>query len=136
MAPHPTTGSTQYSSPISITVTTTLKFFAKDTAGNQEAVKTQVYTIGACEPPQVTVHPVSQSACPGSSVNFGVTATGTAPLSYSGGRRIESGALARALLQYPNGDHDGFQHRRTDAANYDCVVTGQCNPTATSNAAA
>ena len=31
--------------PISIAVTTTLKYFARDVAGNAEAVKTQAYTI-------------------------------------------------------------------------------------------
>jgi hypothetical protein len=41
----PTTSSPVYSSPIIISVTTTLKFFAKDLAGNSEAVKTEIYTI-------------------------------------------------------------------------------------------
>jgi len=43
----PTTASTVYSVPISITVTTTLKFFANDLAGNSETVKSQTYTITA-----------------------------------------------------------------------------------------
>jgi len=41
----PTQSSSVYSSPISISTTTTLKFFAKDTDGNVESVKTQIYTI-------------------------------------------------------------------------------------------
>jgi len=41
----PTTSSPVSSSPITISVTTTLKFFARDLAGNDEAVKTQTYTI-------------------------------------------------------------------------------------------
>jgi YD repeat-containing protein len=41
----PTTGSTVYSSPLPISVTTTLKYFAKDLAGNNEAVKIQTYII-------------------------------------------------------------------------------------------
>jgi YD repeat-containing protein len=41
----PTTSSPVYSSPINIPVTTTLKFFARDLAGNSEAVKTETYTI-------------------------------------------------------------------------------------------
>jgi len=41
----PTTSSPVYSSPINISVTTTLKFFAKDLAGNSEAIKTQNYII-------------------------------------------------------------------------------------------
>jgi len=43
----PTTSSPVYSSPINISVTTTLKYFAKDLAGNSESVKTQNYTIRA-----------------------------------------------------------------------------------------
>jgi peptidoglycan/xylan/chitin deacetylase (PgdA/CDA1 family) len=41
----PTQSSTVYSTPISISSTTTLKFFAKDSNGNLEPVKTQTYTI-------------------------------------------------------------------------------------------
>lgn len=41
----PTTSSTVYSAPIAIAVTTTLKYFSRDTAGNSEAVKTGLYTI-------------------------------------------------------------------------------------------
>jgi hypothetical protein len=41
----PTTSSTVYSSPIPISATTTLKFFAKNIDGIEESVKTQVYTI-------------------------------------------------------------------------------------------
>lgn len=41
----PTESSAQYSFPIPINATTTLKFFAKDIAGNSEAIKTETYTI-------------------------------------------------------------------------------------------
>ena len=41
----PTTSSPVYSSPINVSVTTTLKFFARDLAGNSETVKTETYTI-------------------------------------------------------------------------------------------
>jgi len=44
----PTTSSTVYTGSISISATTTLKYFAKDTAGNSETVKTSTYTIGQC----------------------------------------------------------------------------------------
>ena len=47
----PTTSSPTYSSPISISTTTTLKFFAKDTAGNSESVKTASYTISVIQSP-------------------------------------------------------------------------------------
>ena len=42
----PTTSSAVYLSAISIPVTTTFQFFARDKAGNSETVKTQTYTIG------------------------------------------------------------------------------------------
>jgi YD repeat-containing protein len=41
----PTTSSPVYSAPINISTTTALQFFAKDLAGNSEAVKTETYTI-------------------------------------------------------------------------------------------
>ena len=51
----PNTFGTEYSSPISISATTTLKFYAVDTVGNTETVKTENYTI--TEPPQnIDVH--------------------------------------------------------------------------------
>jgi len=48
----PTTASNVYVSPISLAtnITTTLKYFAKDAAGNSEAVKTSVYTIDTLAP--------------------------------------------------------------------------------------
>jgi YD repeat-containing protein len=41
----PTTSSPVYASPINISVTTTLKFFARDLVSNSEAVKIETYTI-------------------------------------------------------------------------------------------
>jgi hypothetical protein len=41
----PSLGSPQYTNPITISATTTLKFFAIDAAGNPEATKTETYTI-------------------------------------------------------------------------------------------
>ncbi|MEK9137674.1 MAG: chitobiase/beta-hexosaminidase C-terminal domain-containing protein, partial [Bacteroidota bacterium] len=46
----PTTASTVYSTAISISATKTLKFLAKDLAGNQETVGTEVYTIDTISP--------------------------------------------------------------------------------------
>jgi len=50
----PTIASSVYSGAIPIPVTTTLKFFARDTAGNSEAVKTVVYTLNLDTIPPVT----------------------------------------------------------------------------------
>lgn len=49
----PTTASTVYSNPLSIAISAILKFFAKDAAGNSEAVRSESYVItpivnGAC----------------------------------------------------------------------------------------
>ncbi|MBI4567194.1 MAG: chitobiase/beta-hexosaminidase C-terminal domain-containing protein [Planctomycetes bacterium] len=45
----PTTASTIYSSPIAISSTTTLKFFATDAAGNVETVRTENYYIAVAD---------------------------------------------------------------------------------------
>jgi len=50
----PTTASPVYTGPIPIGSTTTLKFFARDTAGNSEAIKTATYTIVADTTPPIT----------------------------------------------------------------------------------
>ena len=41
----PTTSSRQYSGPITLSQTTTLKFFAQDSSGRKSAIQTQTYTI-------------------------------------------------------------------------------------------
>ena len=41
----PTTNSAAYGSPLNISSTTTLKYFARDAAGNSENIRTEVYTI-------------------------------------------------------------------------------------------
>jgi hypothetical protein len=46
----PTTSSSIYSYPIPISTDATLKFFARDTAGVNETVKTQVYTMDTVSP--------------------------------------------------------------------------------------
>src|SRR5437867_2895058 len=54
----PTISSPVYSSPVSISTTSTLKFFAKDTAGNIGNTVTASYTIDTT-PPTVSASPVS-----------------------------------------------------------------------------
>jgi YD repeat-containing protein len=46
----PTISSAVYATPLSIPATTTLTYFAKDTAGNSEAIKTQTYTVDIIAP--------------------------------------------------------------------------------------
>lgn len=58
----PTTSSSVYSSPISVSATTLLKYFARDTAGNSSAVQSATYTISAggdTTPPTITASPVA-----------------------------------------------------------------------------
>jgi len=62
---------TIYTSPINISVTTTLKFFAKDLASNSESVKTQVYTIETT-PPTGTIS-INAGAASTNSINVTLT---------------------------------------------------------------
>jgi hypothetical protein len=59
----PTTGSPQYSAPLAIAATTTLKFFSVDAKGNAEAVKTETYTFPG--PADTTAPTVSASPAGG-----------------------------------------------------------------------
>jgi chitobiase/beta-hexosaminidase-like protein len=52
----PATGSARYSTPLSISASTTLKFFSVDTAGNRESVHTERYVLDLLAP-TTTAHP-------------------------------------------------------------------------------
>src|SRR4030042_706450 len=62
-----------YSSPLSISATTTLKFFARDFVGNSEAVQIQIYTIDTL-PPTGTIT-INAGAASTSSPNVTLTLT-------------------------------------------------------------
>jgi beta propeller repeat protein len=51
----PTTSSMSYNGAIQIAETTTLRFFSVDNAGNTEAPRTEVYTIGTTDPTKIAV---------------------------------------------------------------------------------
>src|SRR2546425_4608338 len=72
----PTTSSAVYSSPISIGTSTTLKFYAKDTAGNTGPVVTQVYTIDTT-PPTASASPASGTYTTAQSVTLTASAPST-----------------------------------------------------------
>jgi hypothetical protein len=70
----PTTSSQVYSSPLNISVTTVLKFFARDKAGNNDTIKTHTYIIdqGGCSNPPIKIgstHYISLQAAYNAAVN-------------------------------------------------------------------
>lgn len=67
----PTTSSTRYFSSFSVTQTRTVKFFARDVAGNSEAVKSQLVQIDTTAP--VTTIACNGTACPSSTYTSPVT---------------------------------------------------------------
>jgi hypothetical protein len=79
----PTTSSAVYSTPISISSTTTLKYFAKDLAGNTSTVQSATYTINAADttPPTVTLSPAAGTFTSVQSVTM--TANETATIYYT-----------------------------------------------------
>lgn len=77
----PTVLSTRYVSPISITSTTTVKFFAVDTAGNSEAVQTAIYTIDKVAP--ITSCSVANDATIATTDNITLTANEDAVTYYT-----------------------------------------------------
>ena len=85
-------------------------------------------TVQQVQPPAITVHPVSQTVCAGSSVTFTVSATGTAPLSYQwrkNGVNISGATSASYTIT---------SAATGDAGSYTCVVSNS-GGSATSNAA-
>ena len=68
----PTTASPVYSATISISTTTTLKFFGVDPTGNQSAIQTDTYTIQTVDttPPTVTINPSAGSYTATQEISF------------------------------------------------------------------
>lgn len=77
----PTSSSTMYSAAITISETTTLKFFAVDTAGNSEAVQTILYTIDKIAP--TTACNIVADATIATTDNITLTADETATIYYT-----------------------------------------------------
>lgn len=72
----PTTSSSVYSSPIVVSVNTTIKFFAQDGVGNATGVQTATYTIDTVAP-TVTISPVAGTYSSTQSVTISANETAT-----------------------------------------------------------
>jgi len=104
------------------------------TAGTNTAFRGVRYLPVTCTAPAIGTDPTGASVCPGGSASFTVSATGTAPLSYSwqlngtpvvnGGSVTGQGTPTLTISPVTAGD----------AGSYTCVVTNACS-SATSNAA-
>ncbi|HXB01788.1 MAG TPA: chitobiase/beta-hexosaminidase C-terminal domain-containing protein [Opitutaceae bacterium] len=77
----PTTASTLYTGPISISTTTTLRAIGVNAAGSSP-VTSGTYTIGSTTPPKITAGPKSQTVCEGANVTFTVCVTSALPVTY------------------------------------------------------
>lgn len=75
----PTTSSSVYSSALTISSTSTLKFFGKDTAGNQSTVQSISFTISAVDatPPTITISPTAGTYTGTQSVTLSANETAT-----------------------------------------------------------
>ena len=117
----PTTGSPVYSSPIPISATTTLQFFAVDAAGNTETVKSVTYVIDTTLPdttaPETTLTAQPASLTTATSANFSFTASEAGATFQC---RLDGGAFAAcASPQSYSGLGAGahsFSVKATDAA--------------------
>ena len=90
-------------------------------------------TLTVNTPPTITAHPAGATKCPGQTAQFSVTATGTG-LSYQW--QVDSGS---GFGNISGANSSSYTTPVLGAGNngskYRCVVSGTCNPAATSNAA-
>jgi hypothetical protein len=85
-----------------------------------------------CNPAAITGQPTSNAACPGERVSFGVTATG-AGLTYQWRKNAANLSNGGHYSNVTTATMTVSSISSADAANYDCVVTGACSPSAISN---
>jgi hypothetical protein len=92
---NPTTSSTVYSNPISISANTTIKYFARDTAGNASVVQNASYTINIPDttPPTVTISPAAGTYTGTQSVTLSANETATIYYTLDGSTPTTSSAI-------------------------------------------
>jgi hypothetical protein len=115
----PTTSSSVYSSPITISATTTLRFFAMDVAGNCESGKSQTYTISATGNLTVTVQFRDSSGNPisGGVVQYysgGWQTFGTTDATGQASRQLTAGTYTFSMT-YAYGRQEKSQNIATNA---------------------
>ena len=96
--------------------------------GSCNTVTSNSATLIVDELPNITSQPANQKICAGQTASFAITATGT-NISYSwrkNGTPIQGANSATFTINGITTD---------DAGNYDCEVTGKCQPPKTSNTA-
>jgi hypothetical protein len=79
----PTESSSVYSTPIPIASTATLKYFAKDRAGNLESVKSQTYTIDTESPVGSVAVSGGITLTNGTSITLNISSTDAAQMKFS-----------------------------------------------------
>lgn len=119
----PTGASTEYTVPVALAATTTLKAKAFKAGLTDSATATEVYTFGTA--PTISVDPVSDVVEVGDSASFSVTAAGTAPLHYQWRKSTVPVGTDSNTYSIP-------VVALSDAGTYDVVVSNGFSPDATS----
>lgn len=91
----PTASSTVYAYPLSVSSSATVKYFAKDTAGNSEAVKTQIYTLNIA---------VTDASAPSIPTNFVATAVSASQINLNWTVSLDNVGVAGYEI-YRNGEY-------------------------------
>ncbi|WP_405474817.1 chitobiase/beta-hexosaminidase C-terminal domain-containing protein [Paenarthrobacter ilicis] len=121
----PTTASSKYTAPLTLSGPLTLKYFAVDAAGNSSAVVTQTYSTGPdVTKPVVTANPVGGQLAPGSKVTL--TANEPAEIRYTtdGTDPLTAGLVYTAAIPYNGPGPMALKYfARDTAGNVSDVVT-------------
>jgi Bacterial Ig-like domain/Chitobiase/beta-hexosaminidase C-terminal domain len=114
----PTTSSTVYTGPITISSSKTLKFFGVDTAGNAETVQTQTYVIDTTPPTVTSIVP--NNLATGVSRSTTVTVTFSETMDHT-----SITTVTFTLTKNPGGAETGTISPNTDGTTYTFTPTSQ-----------